>query len=429
MTVEYKTLEKVAKGGSGVVYRAQLRDGLVVAVKRLKKKYATSRLISEAELLASFNHPNIVEFYAVHRRSNGKLDLVMEWVGPKLSRLTRSGKLPLGIVVYIGLELLSALDYLDGRGKVHRDLSPRNVLLGVNGQVKLADFGISKPANAVRTTTTLKGSQPYMSLEQANGGKVDGKSDLFTLGVLLYELVTGAPPFASAAELVRMPRVLPVSMVRPNVPAQLSAVIARLLEYNRKDRFASAQEATAALARVYDGALGPSDVETLMSERGLFRESSWTWRGVGTAAALAASMAIGAGSMYAYGAATSAAIVEAVAPSSSVVEPGHEPTATAELCVAESADDEIAQAEKPPAHKATAPPVTKKQRRFKPSPKQHRPPVAQTGQKAVSAQGPAANPVSDPKPERKAAGASYDFLEAHGASFDFEPLEPHNSGK
>ena len=302
--LEYQLGKRVARGGFGTVYQATLSDGRPVAVKRLHAKYRDDQLLGEAHVLASLEHPNIVKFFGVHQHRDN-LELVMEWVGPKLTRLQGTGELPLGVVRHIMVELLSSLDYLHGQKKLnHRDLSPRNVLLATDGSVKLADFGLARQDSAPRTTTALKGSPPYMSPEQANGKKVDARSDLFALGVVFYELLTGTLPFQSAPELAKYPLVSPVRTLRPAVPRKLADVVARLLEYDRAKRYPSAQAVLDALGDSPDErALGRADLALLMCERGLIPTpsritSGWRFMSLAAVAAIALMGVIG---VYRYG--------------------------------------------------------------------------------------------------------------------------------
>lgn len=245
--LEYRIVKKVGQGGSGVVYKAELSDGRSAAVKRLSAKYQDDRLEREAQLLASLDHPGIVKFFGVKKQKNDSLDLVMEWVGPSLQRVLESGALPLSTAVHVIRELLHALDYLHSTGKQHRDLSPGNLLLGDNGSVKLADLGLCKPGGAPRTTSVLKGTEPYVSPEQLGSGPLDARCDLFAVGVIFYELLTGVLPFQSSQELRRRPVVTPVSALRAGVPQQLEAVVMRLLEYERDKRCPSAASVLDAL--------------------------------------------------------------------------------------------------------------------------------------------------------------------------------------
>ena len=306
--LEYRTIRKVAKGGSGVVYKAVLSDGRPAAVKRLSARHRDDRLEREALLLASLDHRNIVKFFGVKKGKRDSLDLVMEWVGPSLGRVMESGELPTGMVVHVIREVLHALDYLHGAGKQHRDLSPGNVLLGEDGSVKLADLGLCKPTGAPRTTDVLKGTDPYVSPEQQGSGPLDGRCDLFTLGVVFYELLTGRLPFPSSWALRKRPAVTPVCVVRPEVPERIEAVVMRLLEYERDKRFPSAASVLAELGDApLARELGQADVARLLRERGLVEDGTWiaiARRRVGLPAVAAAVLVgglLGVGGVSLYG--------------------------------------------------------------------------------------------------------------------------------
>ena len=181
------------------VYRAEQLDGRPVAVKRWIAGHAPTKCDREARLLARLDHPNIAKFYGFQPLANGEAELIMEWVGPTLSSLCKGGKLWPCVAVHVVQGILQGLDHLHGQGEVHCDLSPRNVLLSPQGQVKLVDFGLAKEENAPRKTDSLKGSPPYISPEQASQTPLDGRSDLFAVGVIFYELLAGMPPYRNKA--------------------------------------------------------------------------------------------------------------------------------------------------------------------------------------------------------------------------------------
>ena len=243
----------------GVVYRAtDLELRREVAVKVLPGSATTpearERLLREARAAAALNHPHIVAVYDVGE-TQGTPFLVMELVhGPSLAR-TRP--VEIGRVVEIACQICAALEHAHANSIVHRDLKPDNVLLsapGEFGNVKLADLGLALPGYGERISRTgvIMGTASYMAPEQALGGRVDGRTDLYALGVLLYEFTTGRLPFsgdnslAIVSQHVHAP-VVPPCVLRPDLPRALEAVILRLLAKDPAARFADAAQTAKAL--------------------------------------------------------------------------------------------------------------------------------------------------------------------------------------
>ncbi|MBS2033178.1 MAG: protein kinase [Deltaproteobacteria bacterium] len=294
---DYVIVRKLAEGGMAEVYLATKRgpSGFVktCVLKRLKAKPEERDRLSvlfdqEAKLGANLQHPNIVQIFDFQRDPVGELYLVMEFVdGCSLEELCQ--RVPLGIVppfiaARIAKEIAKALDYAttvpgrDGRPLrlVHRDITPRNILLGRLGEVKIADFGVAKPM-AKLTEGMMRGTVGYMAPEQALADRhVDGRTDLFALGLVLYEMVAGCRPYPVLKELdlaERLQRVdepfEPVRRHNPSVPRELERLIAKMVELRPERRFQSAAELVAALEEFLE--LAPSkadvDLERLLSGR------------------------------------------------------------------------------------------------------------------------------------------------------------------
>ena len=201
-----RILGPLGKGGMATVYRA-VHEGLQreVAIKELppdaaKNSEQLSRFKREAMALANFRHQHIVTLYDLVEKNDG-LYMVMELVdGPSLAELIKEEKLPPDAVCVIGLQLAAALEHAHFHRVVHRDLKPANVMINSWGEVKLMDFGIAQQEDLSRLTKTgmAVGTPAYMSPEQVTGGAVDGRSDIYSLGVMLYEALSGKRPFVGA---------------------------------------------------------------------------------------------------------------------------------------------------------------------------------------------------------------------------------------
>ena len=258
----YRLLEMIGQGGMAVVHLAH--DELLdrdVAVKVLRPGFAedpefVDRFRREARHAASLHHPNIVTIYDTGIDPEMGSDyIVMQLVaGPDLQQiLERSGALAVGFAVRIGIETARALSYAHEHGIIHRDIKPANILVDGEGQVRVADFGIARAATDTGATTGgMIGSAQYASPEQVMGEEVGPRSDLYSLGVVLYEALTGVRPFdgpspaAVALERLRVkPR--PITSIAPTVPRSLEQTVMRLLERRPDMRPASAGEVAAEL--------------------------------------------------------------------------------------------------------------------------------------------------------------------------------------
>jgi serine/threonine-protein kinase len=282
---EYEIESFLGKGSIGKVYLAKHRRiGRRVALKtvHLEQKFEDDedrtefykRLQREAELCAKMQHPNIVTLYDVGYEDDLVSYLATEYIDGEslLARLRRTRPLPVSEAMPIAFDLLRALAYAHSKGVIHRDIKPANILLTSEGQAKIADFGVARPLNSSLTTTrSLVGTPNYMSPEQVKTTPVSTRSDLFSAGVVIYEMLTGAKPFASpdlSGILYNVVNHTPplASEVNPAVPKSVSRVIAKLLAKKAEERYANATETLEDLDRASRDAETPplaADTETI----------------------------------------------------------------------------------------------------------------------------------------------------------------------
>jgi serine/threonine-protein kinase len=259
-----RILEEVASGGMAVVYRA-IQDGLnrTVAIKALKTSVAlddqlVKRFEREAQSLAALQHENIIHVHDFHEE-DGNLFIVMEYVAgiDLYDLLDHAGRVPDDVAAIIGMQVARALDYIHYRGIVHRDIKPANIMISRQGGVKLMDFGIARDRtyeDDLTQTGTGIGTPSYMSPEQILGDKLDSRSDIFSLGIVLFQMVTGRKPFVededhSVMHKIRIERHPKVRKLNPDVPRELERIIDKCLEKEPRRRWRSAQALTMALER------------------------------------------------------------------------------------------------------------------------------------------------------------------------------------
>jgi serine/threonine-protein kinase len=272
----YQIIRKLGAGGMADVYLAEDQElGRRVAIKILNDRHANDeqfveRFRREAKNAAALSHPNIVSIYD-RGEAEGTYYIAMEYLdGRSLKELILSrGDAPIAVVVEYARQILAALRFAHRHGIVHRDIKPHNVLVDGEGRVKVTDFGIARAgASQMTEAGSIVGTAQYLSPEQARGADVDQRSDLYSLGVVMYEMLTGTVPFGGdtpveiAMKHLSQTPALP-STKRADVPRELDMVVTRSLAKNPDDRYQNAEEMEADLDRVARGVgVAPETAET-----------------------------------------------------------------------------------------------------------------------------------------------------------------------
>jgi eukaryotic-like serine/threonine-protein kinase len=252
----YRIDQVVARSGMASIYKAtDVRDNRVVALKIPHPDLEADpilfdRFTRESNIGEKLNHPQVMRVFGGEKRS--RIYMVMEWCGgPLLRQILHDGPISQERAIRIVIGLLEALDYIHANGIIHRDLKPENIMVGDDDSIKLIDFGIAGDSSARRLTyaniTAALGTPNYISPEQVKGKRGDGRSDLYAVGVILYEMLSGKMPFTGPnPQAVMNERLLnhpvPPRVADPTISPQLQEVIYRALERDPRNRYATAHD-------------------------------------------------------------------------------------------------------------------------------------------------------------------------------------------
>lgn len=267
----YTIIEKIGEGGMGIVYKAEdTRLHRLVALKflphsSLPDQAGRERLFHEARAAAALRHPGICTVYDIEE-VDGRIFIAMDYLeGRTLKDIIAGGPLPIDEAVRITAQIADALETAHQKGVIHRDIKPENVMVTSGGQAVLMDFGLAKSwaATAKTKTGTILGTAGYMSPEQAQGSDVDHRTDIWSLGALLYELIGGKAPFQSdlpqaLVYLIISQEPVPLTTMRPGIPAGLERIVNKLLAKMPEHRYQSAAELAADLEDIQSPAAAPA---------------------------------------------------------------------------------------------------------------------------------------------------------------------------
>ena len=284
---KYEVIREVGRGGMGVVYEAlDIKLKRTVALKFLPRELlgdelARERFIHEAQAASALDHPNICTIYEIGESEDGQIYIAMAYCqGLSLKNLIRRGPLSPAETLSLALQIAEGLAAAHDHGIIHRDVKPANILVSEEGQAKLVDFGLAKLIGEARLTRpgTIMGTVAYMSPEQLRGGNVDARSDVWSLGVVIYEMLTGRLPFESDSEQAvaysivhRTPE--PLKRLTTKIPPELAEIVEKALAKEPESRFPSAREMANALRAQCEGTTVHMPVKKSFSRRALITSS------------------------------------------------------------------------------------------------------------------------------------------------------------
>jgi serine/threonine protein kinase/tetratricopeptide (TPR) repeat protein len=288
----YKILSKLGEGGMGVVYKAEdLKLHRFVALKFLPPSVSDDqsrrRFIHEAQAASSLEHPNICSIHEIDETPDGRMFIVMPcYEGEPLAAKIARGPLKIDEAADIAIQVASGLSKAHEKGISHRDIKPANIFITSDGLVKVVDFGLAKLASQTKLTRegTTVGTAMYMSPEQARGQDTDHRSDIWSLGIVLYEMIAGRPPFRGDHEPAIFYSVMneepePLTSIRTGVPMELERVVRKCLAKSPDERYQHADEMAADLRRLKTDLARPTSTRQPVAVTGEARRKSikWPW--------------------------------------------------------------------------------------------------------------------------------------------------------
>jgi eukaryotic-like serine/threonine-protein kinase len=290
----YKILEKLGEGGMGVVYKAlDTKLDRTVAMKFLPQNVALSetdrkRFIHEAQAASSLEHPNICTIHEIEETSDGQLFIVMPaYEGTPLNKKIEHGPLSINEAIDIAMQIADGLQAAHEKGIVHRDIKSSNIFITQKGQVKIVDFGLARGVGMTQVTKTgmTMGTVPYMSPEQAHGKKVDHRTDIWSFGVILYEMITGRMPFEGEYNEAIVYQILneepePVTSLRSNVPIELERIVKKAMDKGCSTRYQTVGDTLADLRRLMKEIESGVRIEVAEKKSRPFRKSMYIYGGI-----------------------------------------------------------------------------------------------------------------------------------------------------
>src|SRR3989338_546414 len=290
----YKILEKLGEGGMGVVYKAQdIKLDRLVALKFLPPHLASDeqdkkRFIHEAKAASSLDHPNICNVHEIDETLDGQVFIVMAiYDGTPLNKKIEKGPLKIDEALDVVIQAGEGLQVAHDKGIVHRDVKSSNIIMTDKGRAVIMDFGLARTGGATKLTKTGStfGTVPYMSPEQARGEKVDHRTDIWSLGVVLYEMIAGRLPFQSAYSEAIVYSILneepkPFRLVRSDVPMELERIVKKAMEKDCSSRYQSIDDLRVDLRRFKKEIESGVPVKTATRTVGLMRRRTYVYGGL-----------------------------------------------------------------------------------------------------------------------------------------------------